>query len=484
MTLIIRVPSKLAKRTGLNDLPTLPAATNPLCDWSVGFFEYGQSEYLLLANTMSLYVELIKITPTVAGNLEQALFDTIERLFRDTPYQENFEKFIRPQRGNVAYSKTLSRVVTGRLNRMAFEISCRLDYEMSLEEINASIKREIYEAVHESGKTYNTAAEVFTQINESKQKEEVCAKKVTPCDQSSKSVADESSNILKLEPPQKNKGKKKLPRPKKKTTSHKGNLSDGDPDRNDDFPDIGKARREGEAAMRNLAKNLSSGKFTIDHIKELLQGYMTGVLDGVSQGKLTADDLLDEVESIDDPEEAKRIIQKALTLDPKSIRAYHLLALHCANTVEEIRKYLETGERIGNELFPDGMQEQFDGNLWYLMEARPYLLLLNDLAVFEHRFENVDKARTIYEKILRLSEGDNLGIRYKMIFLLIELNRDADAEKLYKHYDERSASWLYARALLDYRQDGPTSKNALASLKKAKKENPYFAKMCGSTAEF
>ena len=60
-----------------------------------------------------------------------------------------------------------------------------------------------------------------------------------------------------------------------------------------------------------------------------------------------------------------------------------------------------------------------------------------------------------YWDLLRLNPNDNQGLRDLLMPCLIELNRDTDAEKLYKQYEnDRMAVWTYSRALLDFRKRG------------------------------
>ncbi len=69
--------------------------------------------------------------------------------------------------------------------------------------------------------------------------------------------------------------------------------------------------------------------------------------------------------------------------------------------------------------------------------------------------------------------GDNQGVRYAALYLLIEVDQDAAAEELYESYsDDGSAWWRFGRALLDFRKSGDTPK-ARSSLQDAIKYNPY-----------
>ena len=78
-----------------------------------------------------------------------------------------------------------------------------------------------------------------------------------------------------------------------------------------------------------------------------------------------------------------------------------------------------------------------------------------------------------YWDLLRLNPNDNQGIRDLLMPCLIELDRDKDAEKLFKQFEEDGmALWMYSRALLDFRKHGD-SPTASASLKAALAENKY-----------
>jgi hypothetical protein len=75
--------------------------------------------------------------------------------------------------------------------------------------------------------------------------------------------------------------------------------------------------------------------------------------------------------------------------------------------------------------------------------------------------------------MLRLNPGDNQGIRYSLLNLLLTLNRDAEAQKLLKQYeDDGMAEWLYTRALLAFRTGG-ASAAAETALREAMDSNAH-----------
>ena len=75
--------------------------------------------------------------------------------------------------------------------------------------------------------------------------------------------------------------------------------------------------------------------------------------------------------------------------------------------------------------------------------------------------------------MLRLNPGDNQGIRDLLLGLLLEMERDDQARALLDQYpDEWTATWLYTRALLQFRQEG-ASDRANKLLADALEENPH-----------
>ena len=84
-----------------------------------------------------------------------------------------------------------------------------------------------------------------------------------------------------------------------------------------------------------------------------------------------------------------------------------------------------------------------------------------------------DEALAQYRELLRLNPGDNQGIRYLQLNLLLELDRIDEAEVLLKeHQDDWSADWAYSEALLAFRKSG-SSRQAQTALKRTLKVNRH-----------
>ena len=106
------------------------------------------------------------------------------------------------------------------------------------------------------------------------------------------------------------------------------------------------------------------------------------------------------------------------------------------------------------------------------------------------RFEpdNLDAARMLAEgnaknpeELLRLCEGDNLGIRYALMHLYAYFENEDGALALHKKYDEYEESqMLFPLAVLYYKKaDFEASLQYLRRLAKANKDTKKFLRMMG-----
>jgi tetratricopeptide (TPR) repeat protein len=77
-----------------------------------------------------------------------------------------------------------------------------------------------------------------------------------------------------------------------------------------------------------------------------------------------------------------------------------------------------------------------------------------------------------YFELLRLNPNDNQGVRYRTLPALLATGRDVEAGRLLKQFDEESAVWAYARALLAVRLSGP-SEAAARELRAALRINEH-----------
>jgi tetratricopeptide (TPR) repeat protein len=167
------------------------------------------------------------------------------------------------------------------------------------------------------------------------------------------------------------------------------------------------------------------------------------------------------------------LAHEALSVSADCADAYVLLAEEEADTIQRALDYYQQGVAAGERALGKDFFEENAGDFWAILETRPYMRARQGLAEALWRLKRQDEALEHYREMLRLNPNDNQGIRYLVLVLLLEIEREDEAVELLKEYeDEWSAVWLYTRALLAFRQHG-TSSAANKALADALEENPH-----------
>jgi tetratricopeptide (TPR) repeat protein len=171
--------------------------------------------------------------------------------------------------------------------------------------------------------------------------------------------------------------------------------------------------------------------------------------------------------------EAVALARKALKLSPDCADAYVLLAQETARTPQQARDLYEQGVAAGERALGPEFFEENAGYFWGLTETRPYMRARAALAETLWELGDTDAAVAHARELLRLNPGDNQGIRYNLLAWLLREGRDDEVGKVLDQYkDDGSAQWLYARALVTYRLEGP-SRKAVRQLRAALDANPF-----------
>ena len=175
------------------------------------------------------------------------------------------------------------------------------------------------------------------------------------------------------------------------------------------------------------------------------------------------------------PKARAELAKKALGLSPDCADAYVLLAEQTKSrkeALELLENAVAAGERaLGKKAFKDDV-----GCFWGLIETRPYMRARAELAGLLWAEGRREEAIGHLQDMLRLNPNDNQGARYTLAGWLLAEGLDADLGRLLKQYDENSASWVYTKALLAFRQSGDTSeaRELLVLAKKANAHVPTF----------
>lgn len=167
------------------------------------------------------------------------------------------------------------------------------------------------------------------------------------------------------------------------------------------------------------------------------------------------------------------LAQKALSVSPWCVEAWRIIADHQKDLQKAIQLY-----RVALEIGKAALGRDFDemkGEFWGFHETRPYMRAKAALADALEKTGDINGAIAEYQEMLELNPNDNQGIRDVLLPLLLQANRDKEAAKLLKQYEEKSAFWLYGKALLEFRKRGE-GKAAATALQNAVKNNPYGIK--------
>lgn len=155
---------------------------------------------------------------------------------------------------------------------------------------------------------------------------------------------------------------------------------------------------------------------------------------------------------------ATRIIlaHEALSISSNCSDAYVLLAEEEADTLGRALEYYQKGVTAGEQTLGEEYFKENVGYFWGLLETRPYMRARQGLANILWELGRIEEAIQHYQDMLRLNPGDNQGIRYSLLNLLVGQNRNEEAMQLLEQYDDDAmAEWLYTRALLEFKAHGP-----------------------------
>jgi tetratricopeptide (TPR) repeat protein len=169
--------------------------------------------------------------------------------------------------------------------------------------------------------------------------------------------------------------------------------------------------------------------------------------------------------------EQVRLAREALKISPDCADAYVLLAEN-QPTPEATIPFYEQGVAAGQRALGEEAFQEDVGHFWGILETRPYMRAREGLAQCLWSIGRLEDAVGHYQEILRLNPNDNQGVRYSLLTLLLDLDRDAEADRLMAAYDEETAHWAYSRVLLTFRKEGD-SPRAAKLLKQASKANQH-----------
>lgn len=185
---------------------------------------------------------------------------------------------------------------------------------------------------------------------------------------------------------------------------------------------------------------------------------------------------LADARMVSDPKwEAQNLAyNEALRLDPACVDSQRLTVmlspLPADDRIELMRGIVESYEELtGRDFFDENK-----GRFWGVIETRPYMRAMQDLAEAYAGVERFDDAIEVYERMLELSSNDNQGVRDDLLGIYLAAGRaeEADAPLKRSPGEERHlANPAWARVMERWLTEEPAE--AGEALARAREVNLY-----------
>lgn len=189
-------------------------------------------------------------------------------------------------------------------------------------------------------------------------------------------------------------------------------------------------------------------------IKEYIEKYNMGETNSFEDGnEIKSDDLLDRAYCAETIEEQRRLAKKALKINPENLDAEVFLATLEDSPIKTIRKLENLRKNTEKKLEEEGFfDEDCIGAFWGMVETRPYMRLLSCIITALKDLGRYTDAIEECEKVIKLNESDNMGVRYDLCGMYCQMERFDDLEKLIDKYGEDSIYMLFPLALAQFKK--------------------------------
>lgn len=232
------------------------------------------------------------------------------------------------------------------------------------------------------------------------------------------------------------------------------------------------------AAMRQMETLMASGNLITQGDLDALLASLHGpsATDGLSDAEADARDeaqqlAFDAMEAKTEAQ-ARKLAKRAHRLDPDCVDALVVMAGIESDSPRKMIEGLQNAVAAGERSLGVKFIRENKGHFWGLIETRPYMRALEQLASLLRAEGFKLDAIKHYEKILTLNPNDNQGVRDPLLGLYLAAGNLEAARKLLKEYaEDASANFAWARVLERFLSaDQP---GAATALKIARKENRF-----------
>ncbi len=230
------------------------------------------------------------------------------------------------------------------------------------------------------------------------------------------------------------------------------------------------------AAIRQMEALMASGDLITRGDLDALLASLNGpsATDGLSDAEADARNeaqqlAFDAMEAATEAQ-ARKLAKRALAKDPDCVDALVVLAGIESDSPRKMIEGLQNAVAAGERSLGANFTRENKGHFWGLIETRPYMRALEQLANLLRAEGFKLDAIKHYEKILALNPNDNQGVRDPLLGLYLATDDLEGARKLLKDYKEdASANFAWARVLERFLSSDPAG--AVAALKIARKGN-------------
>lgn len=213
--------------------------------------------------------------------------------------------------------------------------------------------------------------------------------------------------------------------------------------------------RETEKVFKELNKAMEEKEFeNEEQAKKFMDEFITNYnMNLKTEKKLDSYDYLEKAENAVTIEETIKYAKKALKLDPYCLDAEYLIAQSEAENIDVLLIKMEKIIRKGEAQLKERRisMEEDAGSFYGLLGTRPYMRIRKGYLELLLEMGRFRMAIGEAEELLRLSENDNLGVRYSLMALYCFFEEEGNALNLFSRYEEESAFMFLPLIALYYK---------------------------------
>ena len=188
-----------------------------------------------------------------------------------------------------------------------------------------------------------------------------------------------------------------------------------------------------------------------------------------AQAQLLAYEAAVEAETAED---AAALARRALAIDPQCIDALLILAEEKSDSVEDFAASLEEVVAIAAGTLGDGFFSSHPDDLWFALEARPYLRARYQLADVLRISGRTPEAAAQFEALLDLEPEDHLRARDPLIACYLALADYGGVRRVFHRFEQDSGAVFPWASVLE-RHAADDLAGARAALRAARRRNRH-----------